>query len=67
MKHNLLANDTSVKLATPTFTILYKIGVMLTKRFVMVRENMQEMNMVMVSVKFMSIPWKAFGHFCGLG
>jgi hypothetical protein len=23
--------------------------------------------MVMVSVKFMSIPWKAFGHFCGLG
>ena len=43
------------------------IGVMLTKRFVMVRENMQEMKVVMFFVKFMSIPWKAFGRFCGLG
>ncbi len=31
------------------------------------RVKMLVMKMVMVSVKFMSIPWKAFGRFCGLG
>ena len=46
---------------------LYKIGAIHTKLFVMVRENMLEMKMVMVFVRFMSIQWKAFGRFCALG